>query len=88
MKFPIFSRTKPIAPLDIGKDDPAPNVSSSTQDSSTSQIEKEETVLRPSSRQDSQLNDEKSIVETTPMGEVGALDKLSDEPEYPSGPKL
>lgn len=29
-----------------------------------------------------------SGIQTTAIQEAGALDKLSDEPEYPSGPKL
>lgn len=31
---------------------------------------------------------EKTIVETSPMEEAAALEKLSDEPEYPTGLKL
>lgn len=31
---------------------------------------------------------EKRVVEETPMEEAAALDKLSDEPDYPSGLKL
>lgn len=87
MKFPILSRTKRIAPLNMDRDKPAPDVSPSTQDSSTSQIEKERTISR-SSRQNSQHEGEKSIVETAPLEEAEALEKLSDEPQYPSGPKL
>lgn len=40
------------------------------------------------SRQNSKHENEKNVVETTPLDEAEALDKLSDEPEYPSGAKL
>lgn len=33
-------------------------------------------------------NGEKKIVEATPLEDAAALDKLSDEPEYPTGLKL
>lgn len=63
-------------------------VISSSQRTSTSQIEKEGTSLRTSSRKDLQTEDEKKVVETTPLDEAEALEKLSDEADYPSGAKL
>ncbi|KAL9076715.1 MAG: hypothetical protein Q9161_000700 [Pseudevernia consocians] len=70
------------------KDTPASTVVSSSQHASTSQIEKERTLLSASSAQNSQHEGEKRVVETTPLEEAEALEKLSDEPEYPSGAKL
>ena len=61
---------------------------SSSQRTSTSHLEKEGTSLRTSSRKDLQTEDEKKVVETTPLDEAEALEKLSDEPDYPSGAKL
>ena len=46
----------------------------SSQTSSISEIEKEKEI--------------KDGIETTPIKEAEALDKLSDEPEYPTGAKL
>ena len=63
-------------------------VISSSQRTSTSQSKKEGTSLRTSSRKDSQTEDEKKVIETTPLDEAEALEKLSDEPDYPSGAKL
>ena len=63
-------------------------VISSSQRASTSQSKKEGTSLRTSSRKDSQTEDEKKVIETTPLDEAEALEKLSDEPDYPSGAKL
>lgn len=90
MKFPTFSRTTPAVPLNMEHNapHPAPAVISSSQHTSTSQIEKERAVLRAPSRQNSQHEKEKRAVETTPLDEAEALEKLSDEPEYPSGAKL
>lgn len=86
MRFSAFSRIKPTAPLDMENDTPI--VVSSNQHASTSQIEKETTLLRATSNQNSKKEDEKRVMETTPLEEAEALDKLSDEPEYPSGTKL
>ena len=88
MKFPTLSRRKPTTPLNMEKDTPASTVVSSSQHASRSQIEKERTFLCASSGQNPQHEGEKRVVETTPLEEAEALEKLSDEPEYPSGAKL
>lgn len=69
-------------------DTSVPAVNSSSQHSSTSQIEKEQTLVPTASRKDLQTEDEKKDVETTPLDEAKALENLSDEPDYPSGAKL
>lgn len=69
-------------------DTSVPAVNSSSQRSSTSQIEKEQTLGHRVSRNHLQTNDEKKHVETTPLDEAKALETLSDEPDYPSGAKL
>ena len=86
MKFPTVSRIKPTASINTEEDNPA--VIPSSQHASTSQIEKNTDLLPVSSRESSKDEDEKKVVETTPLDEAEALDKLSDEPEYPSGAKL
>lgn len=85
MKSPTLSRTKPTRPLNRENDTPALALVLSSQHTSTSQKEEERTLFRPSSRQNSQSGGEKTYVETAPLGEAVAADKLSDEPEYPSG---
>ena len=87
MKFPTLSRTKPTVSLSIENDTLASTDVLSSQHTSTSQIEKEKTFSRASSRQNSQHEKEKGV-ETAPLAEAEALDNLSDEPEYPSGLKL
>ncbi|CAF9938024.1 hypothetical protein IMSHALPRED_000629 [Imshaugia aleurites] len=69
-------------------DNPVTAAMSSSQHTSTSQIEKEGTLSRAHSRQTSQHETEKNTVETTPLDEAEALDNLSDEPIYPQGAKL
>lgn len=88
MKFPTLSRTKPTRPLNRENDTPALAVVLSSKHTSTSQKEEERTLFRPSSRQNSQSGGEKRYVETAPLDEAVAADKLSDEPEYPSGAKF
>ena len=88
MKFPTLSRTKLTRPLNRENDTPALAVVLSSQHTSTSQNEEERTLFRPSSRQNSQSGGEKRYVETAPLDEAVAADKLSDEPEYPSGAKF
>ena len=63
-------------------------VVSSSQHSSTSQTEKETILVPTSSKQESEQEGEKDGVGKTPLEEAKALDKPSDEPEYPSGAKL
>ena len=67
-------------------DSSGPAVISSSQPSSTSQTEKETIPVTTSSKQE--FEGEKDVVERTPLEEAKALDKPSDEPEYPSGAKL
>ena len=85
MKLPILSRAKPTLPNNTEND--SHTVISSGQHTPTSQIEKQ-TALPATSRQNSTHEEEKKVVETTPMDEAEALEKLSEEPEYPSGAKL
>ena len=58
----------------------------SSQHTSTSQLDKEKLVLPASSRQKLKQKDENKVEKIAPLGEVEA--QVSDEPEYPSGPKL
>ncbi|KAM0802567.1 major facilitator superfamily domain-containing protein [Usnea florida] len=74
------------APLTMEHDSSGPAVISSSQPSSTSQTEKETIPVTTSSKQE--FEGEKDVVERTPLEEAKALDKPSDEPEYPSGAKL
>ena len=71
MKLPTFSRSKAASPADQL---PAPGDISLSQNTSSSEIEKEK--------------DAKDLIETTPIQEAKALDKLSDEPVYPTGATL
>ena len=60
----------------------------SSQHTSMSQIEKERTSFRASSRQNAEEEKEKKAVMTTPLAKAEVLDNPSDEPAYPSGAKL
>ena len=62
--------------------------SSSSQHTSMSQIEKVKTLSRASSRHNSQHEQEEKVKGATPLSGGEALDRLSVEPEYPSGVKL
>lgn len=74
MKFPILSRSKPASNMDGALAAPATEDLPSSQSTSNIEIDKEQ--------------GEKQGIETTPIQEAEALDKLSDEPEYPTGAKL
>jgi len=71
----------------------APTIISSSQNTSSLQIEqeseKETPVSRPSSIKDMPIEGVgEKVIETTPIQEAEALEKLSDEPDYPTGAKL
>ena len=55
---------------------------------SVDQAEKQDSLSSASSRQNTQHEKEKRIVESTPLEEAQTLENLSDEPEYPSGLRL
>ncbi len=89
MKFPTLSRSKapPSNSIDESATTPAPRLSSEA--TSATQTEKETQVSRTSSdSKPIQEDGEISALEKTPIEEAEALDKLSDEPEYPQGAKL
>ena len=91
MKLPTFSRPKPTAPTNIEASLPTTSAAFSSQSSSTTQIEKETSAtancdLSITSKASKGL--ETKVIEKTPLEEAVALDKLSDEPEYPTGAKL
>ena len=88
MRFPVPSRAKATAHLDVGNKNPQPADIPPSQHTPTSQIEKETTLSRASSRQKPPNEQEKKVVESTTLSEAEAIDNLSDEPEYPSGVKL
>ena len=54
------------------------------------ELEKEQASSTPSVLNDKPVENagEKKIVESTPLEEAMALEKLSEEPEYPTGAKL
>lgn len=72
MKFPTLSRSKATPQTNEPSSTPAPLASS--QNTSSSEIEK--------------AKKEKDVIETTPIQEAAALEKMSDEPVYPTGAKL
>lgn len=78
MKFPDFSPT----PSSMENDTVISAVISSSQN------EKEKPLSRASSRQGFRHEKGKGAVNTTLLDEAKAIDNLSEEPEYPSGPKL
>jgi len=59
-------------------------------DQSSHNLEKDYLASRtsPAASTTQSMHGEKRVIETTPIEEAAALDKLSDEPEYPSGIKL
>ena len=85
--FSLFPKRR-TAPPNIEDDTSDPAVIASSHASSTSQTEKETIPVPTSSKQESEQEGEKDVVERTPLEEAKALDKPSDEPEYPSGAKL
>lgn len=78
MKLPTFSRAAAVSPSSVG---------ASTNESSLVDIDTEKpTSRRPSTS--SQTSVRQRQFTSTAIDEAKALDKLSDEPEYPSGIKL
>ena len=88
MKLPTIFRRKPTPSLSTEKDSTGPTIAHSTQHMSVDQAEKQDSLSSASSRQNTQHEKEKRIVESTPLEEAQALENLSDEPEYPSGLRL
>jgi len=90
MKFPTLSRSKPASNAHGAPSTPAGLRSS--QNTSSTEMEKEAPIIpsrTPSTKsRASQGLGEKDVVESTPVKEMEALDKLSDEPDYPTGAKL
>ena len=87
MKLP-FSNFKASTATNESNNVPKPTASENT---STSQLEKD--LSQNPSRSASLRNvdsyyGEKKVVETTPLDEALALDKLDEEHEYPKGAKL
>ncbi|KAL9126067.1 MAG: hypothetical protein Q9217_004825 [Psora testacea] len=101
MKFSklfTFSRAHTSAPTNINSELPATAVPSSVT-TSTSQLDKEKEASKAFSRTPSKRSqtsktgevekqDGPKTVEETPIQEAEALDKLSEEVEYPTGAKL
>lgn len=90
MKFPTLSRQKPASNVN-GAPLPSAGLRSS-QNTSSTEVEKGTPIVpspSPSTRNKNASGlGETDVIETTPMKEMEALDKLSDEPEYPTGAKL
>ena len=97
MKFPTLSRSKAppstnmdaSAPTNIDGSIPTSAPRGSSEATSATQVEKETQISRTSSDSKSiQRDGEKPSVEKTPIEEAEALEKLSEEPDYPQGAKL
>ena len=90
MKVPTFLRPKPAS----GKEDGPSSLPTTlpSQNTSVTEVEKEIPVAtsRTSSvgKKAAEAQGEENIIQTTPLQEAEALDKLSDEAEYPTGAKL
>lgn len=90
MKFPTLSRSKPASNANEAPSTPAGLRSS--QNTSLTEVEKGTPVIpsrtpSPTSKASQHLG-ENDVIESTPIKEMEALDKLSEEPEYPTGAKL
>lgn len=93
MKFPTLSRSKPANNANEAPSIPTGPVGlRSSQNTSLTEVEKGTPVVpsrTPSTKSKaSQRLGERDVIESTPMKEMEALDKLSEEPEYPTGAKL
>ena len=90
MKLPTLLRSKHAS--DSKETAPSPTTLSSSQNTSKTEIEKQAPIAPSSTlstkKEFAEDQNEKNIIETTPIKEAEALDKLSDEPEYPTGAKL
>ncbi|KAI4261784.1 MAG: hypothetical protein L6R42_003024 [Xanthoria sp. 1 TBL-2021] len=88
MKLPF---TKPAPPpATTTMDDPSVSTivpPSTSSISNLGQVEGKPSSESSSSRHAAATNNEK-VIETTPIREAAGLEKLTDEPEYPSGAKL
>jgi len=90
MKFPTLSRSKQAR--DVGNRSPKTTALPSSQTTSIADVEKP-TNFAPSTTSSIRSNaaknqQEKNVTQITPIQEAEALDKLSGEPEYPTGAKL
>ena len=90
MKLPSLLSHKPAS--DVKEDSSNTPAVSQSQSTSLSDLDKEKAAaLSPTLSRENKHSDtdgDGKIIETTPIEEAEALDKLSDEPEYPSGAKL
>ena len=82
MKLPTFLQKSTAASVEPST---APTIEPSTATTSTSDLEKPPVDLERTSLAN---GGREKIVEETAIEEAAALDKLSDEPEYPKGVKL
>ena len=91
MKFALSSRSKATTP-NSDASPPTSTVAPSIQKSSATQLEKEEPDIPigtgSTSSNASKGQEKEKVVEETPLEEAAALDKVADEPDYPSGLKL
>ena len=90
MKFPTLSRSKPATAVN---DAPPPTAAQkSSQNTSMDENEKVASAMptRTSSisSKTAQESGDNKVMETTAIKEAEALEKFSDEPEYPTGAKL
>lgn len=77
MKFPKFSQSKPAVPQSVGV---------SSNESSLADAEKP-SLQDPLPSSQASAHQEQAVTSTA-LDEAKALDRLSDEPVYPSGAKL
>ncbi|KAL2046031.1 hypothetical protein N7G274_001478 [Stereocaulon virgatum] len=90
MKFPTFSRSKISSQAPVDENATATTAPAPSEATSATQLEKQLQFSRtPSTMSKSLVGDgEKDAVEKTPIEEAAALEKLSEEPEYPTGATL
>ena len=90
MKFPKLSPSKAPTPAAVEETSTVPSAPPSSEVTYATQLEKEKELSRTSSTtsKPSENDGQKAVPEKTPLEEAAALEKLSDEPDYPSGAKL
>lgn len=90
MKFPNLRRPKGPIGNDRMMETSRPSTAVPSQEPSLSNVEKGSLggATSPRASTTDVGYGEKRIIETTPVEEAAALDKLSSEPEYPKGLKL
>ncbi|KAL2049759.1 hypothetical protein ABVK25_009982 [Lepraria finkii] len=90
MKFPTPLRSKASSPPIMDEKTTAPPVVASSGATSVTQLDKELQISRTPSTTSKPLegDGEKAAIEKTPIEEAAALEKFSEEPEYPIGAKL